>query len=105
MKQTNRLLGGTLDDWLEEEGLLEEVKEASAKRIIAVELDRFMKANAISATEMAVRLHTSRSALRRILNSDLPSITLSTIERVAETIGMRARIVFEPLDPSQTCPR
>ncbi|MDP3425961.1 MAG: helix-turn-helix transcriptional regulator, partial [Humidesulfovibrio sp.] len=94
--------GGSFDDWLKEEGLFDEVQQRSAKRIVAMELAAYMEKQHITATDMAKRLNTSRSGLRRILKAELPSITLSTIERVATAIGMTARIVLEPIQAEKS---
>jgi len=98
-KLDENIYGSSFDDWLKEEGIYDEVQERSAKRIVALQLAAYMEQQNINATDMAKRLNTSRSGLRRILKAELPSITLSTIERVATAIGMTARIVFEPIKP------
>ena len=59
----NKHEGSTFDSFLEEEGILEEVEEMAAKKLVAYELDKQMKKEELTKTELARRLNTSRSAI------------------------------------------
>ena len=59
------------------------------KKILAHELERAMKKKKISQTEMASRLHTSRTAIKRLLDPKNYSITLTTLNKVAHALGKR----------------
>jgi antitoxin HicB len=84
--------GSTLDSFLEEEGLLETAEAVAVKRVIAFELEKKMKKEHISKIQMALKMHTSRSALDRLLDPDNASITLSTLVRAAHCIGKKLHI-------------
>ena len=86
--------GASFDRFLEEEGLLEDVEAVAIKRVIAHELEKRMRSEHISKTEMATLMHTSRSALDRILNPENVSVTLSTLVRAAHVLGKRLRIIL-----------
>jgi predicted DNA-binding protein (UPF0251 family) len=81
--------GQKFDDFLEEEGLLEEVTVAAMKRVLAWEVTRLMKAQGVTKIELAKRMRTSRAALDRLLDPSNSSVTLKTIGRAAVALGRR----------------
>ena len=85
-------VGSKFDDFLEEEGILQESETIAIKRVIAYTLEQKMLADNISINRLAKELETSRTAISRILDPQNTSITLNTIEKVAKYLGKR--IVF-----------
>lgn len=85
-------IGSKFDDFLEEEGILAETEATAVKRVIAFQIEQLMNNNHISKSAMARRMHTSRSALDRLLDPGNPSITLQTLERAASALGKRLKI-------------
>ena len=85
-------LGSDFDDFLREEGLLEEVEAVAAKRVLAYQISQAMKEQDLSRAAMARRMGTSRSSLDRLLDPKVPSVTLLTIEKAASVLGKRVRI-------------
>ena len=63
----NEHLGSNFDDFLEEEGLRAEAEAAAIKRVIAFQIEQEMKQANLSKTAMAEKMHTSRTALDRLL--------------------------------------
>jgi phage-related protein len=84
--------GSDFDDWLREEGLLEDAQAYAAKRVVAFQIEREMKRLHITKSEMAKRMGTSRPAVDRLLDPWNQSLTLSTLERAASAVGMRLKI-------------
>ena len=84
-------IGSSFDDFLEEEGVLEEAEAVAAKRVFVFELEQAMKKRKISKTELAKLLHTSRSAVNRILNPNKPS-TLKSLCGAARAVGKKVHI-------------
>lgn len=82
-------IGSSLEDWLKDEGLLEDARDVARKRVIAGQLSEAMTAQGISKAEMARRLETSRSHLDRILDPEAHYIQLCTLERMAQILGKR----------------
>ena len=93
MAQKN--IGGDFDDFLEQEGLLEDATAVAVKRYIAYRLSEKMSKNSLSKAEMARRMKTSRSALDRLLNPDNSSVTLQTLQSAARALGGRLKIDIE----------
>jgi antitoxin HicB len=84
--------GSTFDSFLEEEGILEEVRAVAIKRVIAWQLAEAMKAGKISKKAMAERMGTSRSQLDRLLDPNNSNVHLETITRAARAVGKRLRL-------------
>ena len=87
-------VGSDFDDFLKEEGLLEEAERVAIKRVIAYQVDQFMLNQGLSKTEMARRMHTSRASLDRLLDPENGSVTLQTLERAARALGRRLHVAL-----------
>ncbi len=85
-------IGSRFDKFLDDEGLLAEAEAVANKRVIAYQLGELMKKQKLSKTQLAKRMHTSRSALERLLDPDNPSVTLLTLERAAKALGKHIKI-------------
>jgi DNA-binding Xre family transcriptional regulator len=90
-----RHIGSSFDDFLEEEGLLEEVTTVAVKRYIAHQLSRKMSEENLSKAEMARRMETSRSALDRLLDPENSSVTLQTLQSAAQALGGRLKVELD----------
>mgnify|MGYP001152466603 FL=1 len=85
-------IGGDFDDFLRDEGILDEAEAIAAKRVIAYQITQEMQRAHISHSELARRMKTSRSAVDRLLDPANPSVTLVTLERAASAVGKRLKI-------------
>lgn len=92
MTTNNPHRGPTLDDFLAEECIRDEVTSAAAKRVIAWQLLEAMREGKISRTDMAARMATSRRQLSRVLNPDDGNVTLDTLQRAAKAVGRGIRL-------------
>lgn len=91
VKRTTHI-GSTLDDFLAQEGVLEEVSARAIKRVIAWQLAEAMKTQGLTKTAMAERMHTSRSMLDRLLNETDTGLTIETLSRAAQALGYRVKV-------------
>ena len=82
----------TFDEFLSEQGLLEDAEEQAIKEIIADQIRDAMEDQGISKTAMAARMKTSRRQLERLLDPANPSVTLSTLTRAARAVGRTLRV-------------
>ncbi len=87
-------LGSDFDEFLTEEGLLEEAEATAVKRVLAYQINQLMETQHLSKTEMARRMKTSRAALERLLDPDNKSVTLQTMDRAARSLGKRLRVTL-----------
>ena len=72
MAKRNAHIGSMLDDFLSEDGVPEEVSKRAIKRVIAWQPHEATKAQGITKTAMAQRMH-HRSMLDRLLNETTPA--------------------------------
>jgi antitoxin HicB len=84
--------GSSFDDFLREEGTLEEAEAVAIKRVIAWQLQQEMQQQRISKKAMANRLRTSRSQLDRLLDPKNSGVTLDTLSRAAMALGKRLKV-------------
>ena len=82
-------IGSSFDDFLQEESLLESSTAVALKRVISWQIDQEMKAQKLSKTELAKRMHTSRAALNRLLDEKDSSLTLTTLASAAAALGKK----------------
>ena len=90
MKKRN--IGSDFDDFLGEQGMLEETTALAVKRVIAWQIEQEMTAQKITKTAMAKKMHTSRASLNRLLDESDTSLTLTTLAGAAAALGRRIKI-------------
>ncbi len=90
-KTRNPHWGSTLDAFLEEEGIHQQVTTAAIKSVIALQLEREMKKQRITKKRLAELMHTSRAQIDRILDPDKGNVTIETLQRAAALVGRQLR--------------
>lgn len=88
----NQYSGGNFDDFLEEEGILEEVSTRALKRLLTLQLQDVLSELEITKSSLADKLQTSRSQLDRLLDPDNTAITLDSLNRLATAVGKQLRV-------------
>jgi DNA-binding Xre family transcriptional regulator len=88
-------IGSSFDEFLKDEAMLEDATAVAMKRLIAWQIAEEMKAQQITKTELARRMHTSRAALNRLLDEADPSLTLTTLASAAAALGRKVNIQFK----------
>lgn len=91
-KKAHRHVGSDFEDFLRDDKRLEAATVLALKRVLAWEFQRAMEKANVSQAEMARRMHTSRAVIRRLLDGDDPSVTLSTISKAANALGKNLRL-------------
>jgi DNA-binding Xre family transcriptional regulator len=79
--------GSTLNSFLEEEGIREEVEAVAVKRVLAWQLERTMREQGRTKKSLAQDLRTSRTQLDRLLDPKNTSVSLATMARAAGALG------------------
>ena len=90
----NLYSGSNFDDFLAEEGILEEVSVRALKRLLALQVSEIMDEAQISKTQLAENLQTSRSQVDRLLDPDNTAVTLASLDRLARAMGRQLRVEF-----------
>ena len=94
-------VGQDFDEFLAEEGIAAEVEARAIKKLVVALLGNM----GLSQVELAERLDTSRTQVRRLLDPDYTTITLSTLQRAAGVAGHRLVIGFEPAQAVAEAPQ
>ncbi|HNX90951.1 MAG TPA: Fis family transcriptional regulator [Candidatus Omnitrophota bacterium] len=93
MKNSNRYIGSNFDEYLREEGSLEEAQAAAVKKVVAFQIMKIMKAKNITKSGMTRRMRMkSRTQLDRLLDPHNSSVTLLTLEKAANALGKRLKV-------------
>jgi predicted XRE-type DNA-binding protein len=82
----------TLDDFLREEGKLEEFEAVAIKEVLAWQIGEAMKAQKLSRKRLAERMKTSRSQIGRLLDPKDGNVTIATLQRAAKIVGRTLRL-------------
>lgn len=91
-KKKNPNRGTTLDDFLDDQGMLEAFETVAVKEAIAFQIARQMETRNITKVEMARRMNTSRAQLDRLLDPNSRNVTLETLQRAAHALGKQLRV-------------
>jgi predicted XRE-type DNA-binding protein len=91
----NSHVGSDFEDFLRNEGLLEEVQAAAIKRALTSQLAQSMQEAQLTKAAMARRMRSTRAQVDRLLDPDNHSATLSTIVKAAQAVGKRVKISLE----------
>ena len=102
--ETKARVGSTLESLLREDGTYEELKNDAIKAVLAYKLTEAMKAQNLSKARMAERMGTSRSQLDRLLDPVNEGVTLHTVKRAADAVGMYLGIAG-PIDTESEAER
>ena len=85
-------VGTSLEQWLVEEGILQDSTIAAAKKVIAWQLSEEMRKKKITKMRMAELMETSRAQLDRVLDPMSSNTTLETLQRAAKIVGRELRV-------------
>lgn len=88
--------GGDFRDFLQAEGILEEVEERAMKQALSLQLTSLLQEHELTKAEMAVRMKTSRAAVDRLLDGSNTSVTLATLGKAARALGCTIKIELTP---------
>ena len=91
--------GSSFEDFLEEQGIREEVESAAIKRVLAWQFEQEMARQHKTKRAMAEELRTSRSQLDRLLDPQNTSVSLDTLSRAARVLGKRLVLRIEDRKP------
>nr|VFJ99360.1 MAG: Helix-turn-helix domain-containing protein [Candidatus Kentron sp. LFY] len=86
--------GGNFDDFLEEDGILEEVSAKARKRLLSMQLADIMREKHITANILARRLNTSPFQLEQLLDPENTAMTIDVLEHIAHAVGKKLHIEF-----------
>ncbi len=87
--------GSRFEDFLGEDGTLDDVTATATKRVLAWRINELMKKQRVTKSAMAKRMKTSRAALDRLLDAENTSVTLQTMGRAAAALGKQLSVTLQ----------
>jgi hypothetical protein len=91
-RQPNRHRGSSIDDFLKEEGVLQEFQARAIKEVIAWQLAEAMKERKLSKRRLAAMMRTSRAQVDRVLDPENGNVTIETLQRAAALVGRKVQL-------------
>lgn len=88
----NPHIGSSLESWLDEQGIRQEVTAVAIKEALAWQIADEMKKQGLAKAAMARKMGTSRAQLDRLLDPANGSVTLETLVRAATALGRNLRV-------------
>ena len=88
MKKKNPHRGSSLDDFLKEEGIYDEVVAQVGTEIIAWQLEQAMKKK-ITRKRMAELMKISRTLVDKLLSPKDGNVTIKTLHKASAVVGKR----------------
>jgi predicted XRE-type DNA-binding protein len=91
-KKRKGAIGSSFEEFLREEGTLEETTAAAIKSVLAWQLTDAMTKQGLTKNELAARMRTSRSQLDRVLDPKNDKVQLDTVFKVARALGREVKL-------------
>ena len=95
VKKSPAGIGSSFEDFLKQEGSLEETTALAVKRVLTWQIEQEMASQGVTKASMAQLMKTSRSQLDRLLDPDNDKVQLDTLQRAAIALGKRMSISLE----------
>lgn len=86
---TNPHIGSSFEDFLDEEGIADEIGAAAVKQVLAWQIEQFRQAQGLSKSALAKRMNTSRAQVERLLDPTNTQVQLDTLLRAAAALERR----------------
>lgn len=88
----NKNIGSDFEEFLAEDGILEECSAVAVKRVLSMELQDLMHEKHVNRTELAKRMNSSRSQIARLLNPEETGTSIDSLTRAAAAMGKHLEI-------------
>jgi antitoxin HicB len=82
-------IGSTLDSFLEEEGIKEDVDLLAQKKVLAMRIEQAMARRKMTQAGLARAMQTSRTVVYRLLDPTDTSVTLATLAKASRALGVK----------------
>lgn len=88
----NRHIGSSLSSFLDEMKIREETELLAIKKTLTLRLRQAMKRASLSQSRLAKEMRTSRTVINRMLDPSDTGVTLATLTRASQVLGLRIDI-------------
>ena len=85
-------IGSSLGSLLDEMNIREETELLAIKKTLSLQLRQAMKRKSVSHSQLARGMRTSRTVINRMLDPSDTGVTLATLTRASQVLGLRVDI-------------
>lgn len=85
-------IGSSLGSFLDEMRIREETELLAIKKTVSLQLRQAMKRRSVSQSQLAKEMRTSRTVISRMLDPRDTGVTLATLTRASQVLGLRVDI-------------
>jgi len=85
-------IGSSLSSFLDEMNIREETELLAIKKTLSHQLHQAMKRRNVSQSRLAKEMRTSRTVINRMLDPSDTGVTLATLTRASQVLGLRVQI-------------
>jgi len=85
-------VGSAVQEFLEADGIRQEVEEIAQKRVLAWQLRQAMRKSGINKMRLAELMGTSRTQVDRLLDPGNTRVQLDTLQRAARAVNGRLSV-------------
>ena len=89
-------IGSSLRSLLDEMEIREETELLAIKKTPSLQLRQAMKRRSVSRSRLAKEMRTSRTVINRMLDPSDTGVTLATLTRASQVLGLRMAIRLSP---------
>jgi predicted XRE-type DNA-binding protein len=89
-------IGSSLGSFLDQMEIREETELLAIKKTLALQLRQAMKRRKVSQSRLAKEMRTSRTVINRMLDPNDTGVTLATLTRASQVLGLRVAIRLSP---------
>jgi len=89
---TKKHIGSSLGSFLDEMKIREETELLAIKKTLSLQLRQAMKRRSVSQSRLAKEMRTSRTVIDRMLDPSDTGLTLATLTRASQVLGLRVDI-------------
>jgi transcriptional regulator with XRE-family HTH domain len=93
---SNKHIGSSLSSFLDEMKIREETELLAIKKTLTLRLRQAMKRASLSQSRLAKEMRTSRTVISRMLDPSDTGVTLATLTRASQVLGLRIDIRLSP---------
>jgi predicted XRE-type DNA-binding protein len=85
-------IGSSLGSFFNEMKIREQTELLAIKKTLSLQLRQAMKRRSVSQSRLAKQMRTSRTVINRMLDPSDTGVTLATLTRASQVLGLRVDI-------------
>ncbi|MGN7611847.1 Fis family transcriptional regulator [Magnetococcales bacterium HHB-1] len=87
-------IGSSLQSFLEEEGMAQDVRRGALKQLLILQIQDQMNALNLDVDQLAQRMDSKRVDVENLMDPDNHTVTLHLLEKAAQALGKELVVEF-----------